>query len=145
MFNASYLRSLFCRKWNVILVFLMFVWTSRAEEECLYSTILCYECDSRTDPRCKDPFNFTTLHPERDNPPLLKCSGCCVKIVTKNKTPQEVIQRTCTARLQINLFLVDHVCMSESDYTGYMCFCETDKCNSASFLAAFHHNVICIA
>ncbi|XP_076309994.1 UPAR/Ly6 domain-containing protein qvr-like [Tachypleus tridentatus] len=139
-YNTTSSHILCYTKWAVLLVVLTFICGLKAEEECLFSKIWCYECDSKNDSRCKDPFN-ATAH-QRDLPPLLQCEGCCVKIVTDHNTPYEVIQRTCTARLQINLFLVDHVCMSESDYSGHMCFCENDACNSTPRVIEINYHLV---
>ena len=45
-------------------------------------------------------------------------------------TPLKRTRRTCTYYLDVNLFLVDHVCMTEGGGKGHMCFCQDDDCNA---------------
>merc|ERR1712241_1216950 len=117
---------------------LLFLWTLAylvrplvCVNECMSGKeISCFNCDSNDDPRCLDPFNFTSH--ARDMPATMECEGCCVKLVQHRGTPYENVRRTCTDTIDINLFMADHVCMTEGGKDGIMCFCEENRCNGAT-------------
>jgi len=106
-----------------VLVLFCFGYTHAVAECMSGSKVKCFDCNSYDDHRCADPFNWTAP------PPVKLCEGCCVKIVQGIDTPEEKVRRTCTDELDINLFIVDHVCMSEGGGKGKMCFCEENECN----------------
>ncbi|KAL3288075.1 hypothetical protein HHI36_002526 [Cryptolaemus montrouzieri] len=98
-------------------------------ESCSTHYIYCYECDSYTDLRCGN-INKTD-HP-KDQPPLVLCHGCCVKMVRNANKSNEIIRRTCTSNLYINISIADHLCIPESNTSDRMCYCDDDLCNSSS-------------
>ncbi|CAL8142014.1 unnamed protein product [Orchesella dallaii] len=62
------------------IIFPLFSNTDGADE-CRTQRLLCYDCDSRYDPYCGDPFNRSL--PQELRPPAKVCHGCCVKFVHK--------------------------------------------------------------
>jgi len=115
----------------LLLSVLTLVFPVLSVNECMSGKeIDCFDCDSRKDIRCHDPFNFTNH--KKDMPNTMKCEGCCVKLVQHRGSSYETVRRTCTTNIDINLFMVDHVCMTEGGKDGIMCFCEENRCNGNS-------------
>ncbi|XP_068084024.1 UPAR/Ly6 domain-containing protein qvr [Anabrus simplex] len=106
---------------------------------CQSTGIYCYICESTKHANCDDPFNYSLPH--NMHPPLMTCNGCCVKMVFDDGSNFRRVRRTCTSMIDIDLFMVDRVCMGESTGTGHMCFCEYDMCNSAISLS-YHPLII---
>ncbi|ODN01787.1 Protein quiver, partial [Orchesella cincta] len=96
------------------IIFPLFSNTDGADE-CRTQRLLCYDCDSRYDPYCGDPFNRSL--PQELRPPAKVCHGCCVKFVHK--------------------FPDNHVCMNEGKGHGQMCFCEHNLCNGGPSTVQF--------
>eukprot|EP00090_Calanus_glacialis_P035669 TRINITY_DN60849_c0_g1_i1.p1 TRINITY_DN60849_c0_g1~~TRINITY_DN60849_c0_g1_i1.p1 ORF type:complete len:149 (-),score=11.73 TRINITY_DN60849_c0_g1_i1:165-611(-) len=114
--------------WSVLLLSLCTLFPVEMVMECMSGKeIDCFECNSWEDPRCHDPFNFTAS--AGNMPKIVQCEGCCVKLVRDRGKELESVRRTCTDAIDINLFMVDHVCMTEGGRGGHMCFCEEDRCN----------------
>ena len=66
------------------------------------------------------------------------CTTCCV-------SDYESVRRTCTDEIDINLFMVDHVCMTEGGKDGIMCFCEENRCNTATTTTSLHTGLTFLA
>jgi len=52
------------------------------------------------------------------------------------------VTRTCISEIQINYFMVDQVCMSESNRRGYLCFCNDSLCNKSATITSSSNSAI---
>lgn len=90
--------------------------------------IKCYSCfDTAQNSTCADP-----IDPLNNKLPLDECiNGVCVKM-TRYVDYTLMMERTCSAKLNIHIMLVDGVCRRESFGNGYLCMCGKQLCNEAN-------------
>nr|CAD7410791.1 unnamed protein product [Timema cristinae] len=65
-----------------MLVVIILMTVAMSHEECQGNNISCYACDSWIEPRCSDPFNWSSSLDDLK----IECKGCCVKIVNNAKS-----------------------------------------------------------
>lgn len=100
---------------------------SNSDGQCCRKRIECYECDSRFDPRCGDPFNLT-----RDTGSLIYCDDLCVKLKHKFGNQFYYI-RSCADTFKKLYIKKTDVCYSTRiKEGGNLCFCDHELCNSAN-------------
>ncbi|XP_021362506.1 protein quiver-like [Mizuhopecten yessoensis] len=93
--------------------------------------ILCYHCVGvENNSTCSDPFD------EKTNTAATKeecIHGVCVKW-TRYINGIRMMERTCSARMDLNIMKIDGVCRTESDGNGYLCMCGKHLCNGTPSL-----------
>ncbi|CAF1145507.1 unnamed protein product [Rotaria magnacalcarata] len=104
-----------------------------AKETCTMAKFVCYQCDSRVDDYCGDPFKV-----HRANR-TVECSDYCVKFFhfDGKSTNDTFVRRGClTDYFLYRLSKID-VCYRHttgSNFTiGRFCMCAKEMCNRASF------------
>ncbi|XP_048729193.1 protein quiver-like [Ostrea edulis] len=90
--------------------------------------IRCYMCISRIEENdtCNDPIDKRTKNNLLDEECL---SGVCVKW-TRYIDGKIYLERTCSAKMDMNIMLIDGVCRTESFGNGYLCMCGRNLCNT---------------
>ncbi|CAF0915307.1 unnamed protein product [Didymodactylos carnosus] len=102
---------------------------SFAKETCTISKFLCYQCDSRTDDYCRDPFDMRRANR------TLECADYCVKFLHyDNMTNNGVfIRRGCVNDYLLYRLSKIDVCYKHTTSStfaqGRFCMCAKEMCN----------------
>jgi hypothetical protein len=116
---------------------------ANSDGQCCRKRIQCYECDSRYDARCGEPFNLTT-----SSGMMIYCDELCVKLKHKFNGQFYYI-RSCADQFKRMMIKKTDVCYANRLKDGSnLCFCDQEYCNGAidsifnrektSFLLFFH-------
>jgi hypothetical protein len=130
--------------------------SDHADGGCCRRPVECFECDSRFDSRCGDPFNLT--RETGTKPPLCfefqainltvmiffyllgpvkYCNDLCFKLKHKVGDKYYYI-RSCADTLKKLYIKKTDVCyLTRSKDDGHLCFCDQELCNDAAVLSVW--------
>ncbi|CAF0930338.1 unnamed protein product [Adineta ricciae] len=103
-----------------------------AKETCTMAKFVCYQCDSRVDDYCNDPFKITRANR------TVECSDYCVKFFhfDGTSTNQTFVRRGCLNDYFLYRLPKIDVCYRHttgSNFTiGRFCMCAKEMCNTGS-------------
>lgn len=100
---------------------------ANSDGQCCRKRIECFECDSRFDARCGEPFNMT-----RENGNFIQCDDLCVKLRHKFGNQFYYI-RSCADQFKNILIKKTDVCYTTRKKDGSnLCFCDQERCNDSN-------------
>lgn len=109
----------------ILLIATLTMYCDASDSQCCRKRINCYNCDSRTDPKCGDIFNKTGA-------PMEFCDDLCVKLRYKHGDNYYFI-RSCADTLKTISLKKTEVCYTtRTKNSGHLCFCEADLCNNSN-------------
>jgi hypothetical protein len=118
-------------KYTKHILFLLFISylqlvNSNSDGQCCRKRIQCFECDSRYDARCGEPFNLTS-----SSGMMIYCDDLCVKLKHKFNGQFYYI-RSCADQFKRILIKKTDVCYANRLKDGSnLCFCDQEYCNGA--------------
>lgn len=119
-------------KYTNHILFLLFIFynlqsvDSNSDGQCCRKRIQCFECDSRYDARCGEPFNLTS-----SSGMMIYCDDLCVKLKHKFNGQFYYI-RSCADQFKRILIKKTDVCYANRLKDGSnLCFCDQEYCNGA--------------
>lgn len=111
---------------QIVLVCIVLI-DANSDGQCCRKRIECFECDSRFDPRCGDPFNLT-----RETGTLIYCDDLCVKLKHKFGSQFYYIRSCADTFKKIYIKKTDVCYTTRTKDGGNLCFCDQELCNTAA-------------
>ena len=111
----------------VIVIGLIASSSANSDGQCCRKRIQCYECDSRYEPRCGEPFNLT-----QSSGLVIGCDDLCVKLKHKFNGNFFYIRSCADQFKRIHIKKTDVCYSTRLKDGGNLCFCDQEFCNHAT-------------